>query len=323
MLLQPVQTLVYPKLKFSSAVFLKLSRSAILKPFQSCLKKLSLTTFLMATQRTYWIVSMMSRPRLLCSQLLVPKVSKLLRPRVQVPKLIRREFTSVRLQTLFVRQFLHAALTSLMSGDNLATKIRYFLKKKQVDASLITTVYSSEKSRCKLLPLDTEQADNPNAFGNVENFRIRVIPVLGTMPAMFGQSMAAYVLTEIAGSPINPENVAKLGRDQRNKYYQRLQQREKDAGFDQKIAVDKDDMDFIYQEVWKARSSVSGIRCGGFDRMFMSRWRKERPLNPGNIVLLTTKELLLMDSQGIEAFGDDVVARIDARLASFGKWEEE
>ncbi|CAK4149541.1 unnamed protein product [Aphanomyces euteiches] len=200
--------------------------------------------------------------------------------------------------------------------DNLATKIRYFLKKKQVDASLITTVYSSEKSRCKLLPLDTEQADNPNAFGNVENFRIRVIPVLGTMPAMFGQSMAAYVLTEIAGSPINPENVAKLGRDQRNKYYQRLQQREKDAGFDQKIAVDKDDMDFIYQEVWKARSSVSGIRCGGFDRMFMSRWRKERPLNPGNIVLLTTKELQLMDSQGLSLERHLKIWRMSGKLHS-------
>ncbi|ETV98496.1 hypothetical protein H310_08634 [Aphanomyces invadans] len=205
--------------------------------------------------------------------------------------------------------------------DNLATKIRYFLKKKGVDASTITTVYSSEKSRCKLLPLDSDQVDNPNQFGNVENFRIRVIPVLGTMPAMFGQSMAAFVLTEIAGSPITPENVAKLGRDQRNKYYQRLQQREKDAGFDSKIAVDKDDMDFIYQEVWKARSSVSGIRCGGFDRMFMSRWRYELPLSPGNIVILTTKEMALMDDKGIEAFGADVVARIDARLQSFGTWD--
>ncbi|KAF0699038.1 Aste57867_10383 [Aphanomyces stellatus] len=207
--------------------------------------------------------------------------------------------------------------------DNLATKIRYFLKKKNVDASKITAIYSSEKSRMKLLPLDTEQADNPNAFGNVENFRIRVIPVLGTMPAMFGQSMAAFVLTEIAGAPIQPENVAKLGRDQRNKYYQRLQQREFDLGFDHKIAVDKDDMDYIYQEVWKARSSVSGIRCGGFDRMFMSRWRKENPLSPGNIVILSTKEMQLMDDKGIEAFGADVVARIDERLASLGKWEQE
>ncbi|EQC39944.1 hypothetical protein SDRG_02599 [Saprolegnia diclina VS20] len=205
--------------------------------------------------------------------------------------------------------------------DPLASKIRYFLKKKGIDASTVTTVYSSEKTIAKLLPLDAEQAADPGAFGNVENMRIRVIPVLGTMPAMFGQSMAAFVLTDMAGLPINPENMPKLGREQRNKFYQQLQQREKNLGFSQKIAVDKDDMDFLYQEVWKARSSVSGIRCGGVDRTYMTRWRKDQPLSPGNIVILTTKELKQMDDHGIESFGDDVVARIDANLASFGPWE--
>ncbi|KAE8896936.1 hypothetical protein PF003_g18677 [Phytophthora fragariae] len=62
--------------------------------------------------------------------------------------------------------------------------------------------------------------------GHMENFRIRVFPVLGTMPALFGQSMAAYVLCDLAGKKINPEAVARLSRDQRNKLYQKLQQRE-------------------------------------------------------------------------------------------------
>ncbi|RHY30529.1 hypothetical protein DYB32_004248 [Aphanomyces invadans] len=176
--------------------------------------------------------------------------------------------------------------------DNLATKIRYFLKKKGVDASTITTVYSSEKSRCKLLPLDSDQVDNPNQFGNVENFRIRVIPVLA---ARKGRRLRVRTC-ELSVHSVCLSTVSK-------------------------IAVDKDDMDFIYQEVWKARSSVSGIRCGGFDRMFMSRWRYELPLSPGNIVILTTKEMALMDDKGIEAFGADVVARIDARLQSFGTWD--
>ncbi len=66
---------------------------------------------------------------------------------------------------------------------------------------------------------------------------------------MFGQSMAAFVLTEIAAMKINPETVPRLGREQRNKYYQKLQQREKSLGFDQKISLDLDDMDFIYQGI--------------------------------------------------------------------------
>jgi hypothetical protein len=33
----------------------------------------------------------------------------------------------------------------------------------------------------------------------VDYFRIRVMPVLGTSPAMFGQSMASYILCALAG----------------------------------------------------------------------------------------------------------------------------
>ena len=36
-------------------------------------------------------------------------------------------------------------------------------------------------------------------FGAVDDMRIRVMPVLGTSPAIFGQSMASYVLCQVAG----------------------------------------------------------------------------------------------------------------------------
>lgn len=205
--------------------------------------------------------------------------------------------------------------------DPLATKIRYFLKNKNVLSSEITTIFSSEKSVCKLLPLDAVQAQNPNEFGNVENFRIRVIPVLGTMPALFGQSMAAYVLCDLAGKKLNPEVVARLSRDQRNKLYQKLQQREH-VLFNEghKIELEKDEIEFIYQEIWRGRSSVSGTRNGGHDRLYLARWRKDRPLYPDNVVYLTTKELAVLDKNGIDGFDSEIVARIDTRLKQFGNW---
>lgn len=86
--------------------------------------------------------------------------------------------------------------------DALAAKIRTLLRKKNMDPKDITAVYSTENPRCNLLPLTASQADEPAAFGNVENLRLRVMPVLGTMPAMFGQAMAAYVLTLLAGKPL-------------------------------------------------------------------------------------------------------------------------
>lgn len=55
--------------------------------------------------------------------------------------------------------------------------------------------------------------DGPSQeFGVLENFRIRVLPVLGTMPAIFGQSAAAFVLCELAGKPFVPCAVDGLSR---------------------------------------------------------------------------------------------------------------
>ncbi|KAI9908284.1 hypothetical protein PsorP6_004407 [Peronosclerospora sorghi] len=212
-------------------------------------------------------------------------------------------------------------LTKFMIGDPLATKIRYFLKKKGVSMSEIITIFSSEKSVCKLLPLEAEQVQNPEEFGNVENFRIRVIPVLGTMPALFGQSMASYVLCDLADKKFSPEAVARLSRDQRNKLYQKLQQREHVLFHEgRKIDLEKDEIEFIYQEIWRGRSSVSGVRNGGHDRLYLARWRTDRPLHPDNVVYLSTKELAHLDRDGIEGFDPKIVARIDARLKQFGSW---
>ena len=83
--------------------------------------------------------------------------------------------------------------------DPLATKIKWKLKKHDVSPEDVMTVYSVEKPVCNLLPLDAEQSANPAEFGAVENFRLRVMPVLGTSPAVFGQAMASYVLCSLGG----------------------------------------------------------------------------------------------------------------------------
>ena len=83
--------------------------------------------------------------------------------------------------------------------DPLASKIKWKLKKFDVDAEAVMTVFSVEKPQCRLLPLTEEQAAAPQDYGAVDYLRLRVMPVLGTSPAMFGQALASYVLTQIAG----------------------------------------------------------------------------------------------------------------------------
>lgn len=59
-------------------------------------------------------------------------------------------------------------------------------------------------------------------FQIVPGFRVRIIPVLGTIPAIFGQVMASYVVTQLAGLQVQPEPVVNLDTDHYRVLHQRL-----------------------------------------------------------------------------------------------------
>lgn len=96
------------------------------------------------------------------------------------------------------------------SSDPLATKMRVTLKRIFKDESdqflddmdKLAVIYSSEKAVAKLADLTDEQRrQGIHNFGAMDNMRIRVIPVLGTMPAIMGQSLAAFVLCILGKKP--------------------------------------------------------------------------------------------------------------------------
>lgn len=113
-------------------------------------------------------------------------------------------------------------------NDPLASKIKWKLKKFGVSPDEVMTVFSAEKPVKELLPLSDEQHANPEKYGAVENMRLRVIPVLGTSPAIFGQSMASYVLTQLGGCPYDPETAERLSKNVRNRMRQVLGNNEVD-----------------------------------------------------------------------------------------------
>lgn len=53
-------------------------------------------------------------------------------------------------------------------------------------------------------------------------FRVRIIPVLGTIPAIFGQVMASYVVTQLAEFQVQLEPVINLDIDHYRMLHQRL-----------------------------------------------------------------------------------------------------
>ena len=70
----------------------------------------------------------------------------------------------------------------------------------------VPVVYSTEKpGPVKLLPLDVDTLSNLSAQGStaddlavLPDFRSRILPVIGTLPAMFGCAMAGYVVMRLA-----------------------------------------------------------------------------------------------------------------------------
>lgn len=84
----------------------------------------------------------------------------------------------------------------------------------------IPVVYSTEVPSISLLPLPEEEfaKGNVNELGPFDDFRVRILPVLGMLPAIFGMHVATYVVCEIAGKGIE-EPLPVKGR---KKLYEKL-----------------------------------------------------------------------------------------------------
>ncbi|KAK5118329.1 hypothetical protein LTR62_002842 [Meristemomyces frigidus] len=145
----------------------------------------------------------------------------------------------------------------------------------------IPVVYSSEKTgpgKAQLLPLPEEEFAKGavNELGVLPDFRVRILPVLGTMPAVFGLCVANHVMLELSGYPHDY-----LPSKARDKMYdgilaqlQGLEERiAKHLGDDPvglRIPVTADDVGYLIEEVWKGRSAVSGLAS----RLALTRWRQ-------------------------------------------------
>jgi tRNA threonylcarbamoyladenosine dehydratase len=85
---------------------------------------------------------------------------------------------------------------SKTSEDALARAVRTKLRKEGIHKG-IPVIFSTERNELGIGPLYQEAKDNPKEFSALPNFRVRILPVLGPLPAIFGAGMAAHVLKDI------------------------------------------------------------------------------------------------------------------------------
>jgi tRNA A37 threonylcarbamoyladenosine dehydratase len=242
---------------------------------------------------------------------------------------------------------LHVSDLRTASRDPLASKLRQTIKKtvKKLqqqqpkenesidddsyldDADKLTIIYSSEKTVAKLADLTDEQKQeaDKSQFGAVDGMRIRVLPVLGPMPAIMGQSLASIALCELGKKPIkNPLAGERVGRNVRHKVLQQYSTREQKitkgaltihggASHTGPIAIDGDDVEYLYG-IWRNKCAITGAKIGAV--MGLVRWDTSKPATSDNLVLVSRPAMKALDEKGKESIDLFVRTRIEHRLAA-------
>ncbi|KAH7446470.1 hypothetical protein KP509_01G058000 [Ceratopteris richardii] len=196
------------------------------------------------------------------------------------------------------------------SSDRLSRSVRHRLRKEHGIESGIPVVFSTEKPKVKLVPFTAPDGSdaNPLDYQVIPGFRVRIIPVMGTIPAIFGQVMASYVVTEIAGFEVNYEPVVQFDSDVYNMFHQRLiEQEELQFGSARGVEVDLEEVAFVVRELWHAQSArqqKTRVASKGMWRhvsnLRLTRWDATKPASPDNLILLTFKEAEEHESKTLE-----------------------
>ncbi|KAK7042380.1 ubiquitin-protein ligase molybdopterin-converting factor [Favolaschia claudopus] len=224
--------------------------------------------------------------------------------------------------------------------DPLARSVRQRLRRQGVNSG-IPVVYSTEvPSDVKLLPLSEEEfAKGPvKELGVFDDFRVRILPVLGPLPAIFGLHIATYILCALADKPIaNP-----LPIKNRRKLYERmlrdLQAREaKRAGtLVSRLPLDEDDVALIFDDIHRGRSVMPPHAIA--TKPTLVRWDPRKPVGVDNVVVMDAGEAerheganasvlnSAKEAEGGEGgpglWGDEVKEVVRRRVAEVERWRE-
>ncbi|OBZ91476.1 tRNA threonylcarbamoyladenosine dehydratase [Choanephora cucurbitarum] len=170
--------------------------------------------------------------------------------------------------------------------DPLARSVRQKLKKLGILKG-IPVAYSTEKPHhVKLLPLEEEKVEDREQYSALPDFRARILPVLGTIPSMFGMAIATYILLRLAEYPEFDPLAVKLREGLYVRVHKELLTRENKTFGEKVCALDPKDVAYLFEEMWHGKSVVSGPS----DKLALTRWDKTKPIGYFNAVCMTRQE---------------------------------
>ncbi|KAL2117811.1 hypothetical protein VTJ04DRAFT_7471 [Mycothermus thermophilus] len=168
--------------------------------------------------------------------------------------------------------------------DPLSRATRRRLKLQGVSSG-IPVVYSTEKmgeGKAVLQPLPEEEFKKGavGELGVLPEFRVRILPVLGTMPAVFGYTAANHVILKLTGYPMDYqpakardklyESILAYVQASEEKLVRSFEGGPTDVCIGLKVPITPGDIAFVVEEAFRGRSAVTGIPT----KLMLIRWRK-------------------------------------------------
>ncbi|KAI7899434.1 uncharacterized protein BX663DRAFT_521735 [Cokeromyces recurvatus] len=199
--------------------------------------------------------------------------------------------------------------------DPLARAVRQRLKKLGIVKG-VQVAYSTEKPHhVKLLPLEEEKVEDREEFAALPDFRARILPVLGTLPSMFGMSIASYIILRLSEYPDFDPLPVKLREGLYVRVHRELLSRESKKYKQKVCTLDAKDVAYIFEEMWHGKSVISGPN----DKLALTRWDRSKPIDYFNTVCMTrleanTHDELPEDTNLEEYYGKEVYDRVMNRF---------
>lgn len=185
---------------------------------------------------------------------------------------------------------------SQSNEDPLSRSVRRLLRIRGISTG-IPVIFSTEKpgkDKAKLLSLDDSEVDkgNVNELAVLQDFRVRILPVLGPMPGIFGLTIAAHILNWLGDyNPVfDPlQGGYSMAGKLRTKVYEsalhqlvgqfaRLKMPETRS-----VPISVQDAEYIIEEVHRGKSVITG----DYNRLVLSVWDPALPVTPSNVVPMT------------------------------------
>ncbi|KAK3371875.1 hypothetical protein B0H63DRAFT_281624 [Podospora didyma] len=244
------------------------------------------------------------------------------------------------------------------TDDGLSRATRRRLKLVGVTAG-IPVVYSTEKmgeGKAALLPLPDEefQKGSVGDLGPLPDFRVRILPVLGTMPAVFGYTVANHIILKITGYPLEYaqgkardkmyDGILAFVQSSEEKIVRASPGAPSDIGVGLKVPITTGDIAFLVEELYRGRSVVTGIPT----KLVLVRWQKPAAgstlvrisdgetteqkssnLKLRDLVCMTKdeatrhqKEVLQGDKTLADLYGPEVIELVERRQKEAGAYEQ-